>query len=76
MQSVSRLASVCDAAPREMALVVDLEAKLRHARVLTMRQLKTWREKKYRERCSQCVLLKILTKGHLTPTGENRISFV
>lgn len=46
MQGVSRLASVSDAAPREMALVVDLEAKLRHARVLTMRQLETYREKK------------------------------
>lgn len=45
MQSVSRLASVCDAASREMALVIDLEAKLRHARVLAMRQLKTQREK-------------------------------
>lgn len=37
VQSVSRLTSVCDAAPREMALVVDLEAELRHAWVLTMR---------------------------------------
>lgn len=41
VQSVSRLTSVRDAAPREMALVVDLEAKLRHAGVLAMRQLKT-----------------------------------
>lgn len=46
MQSVSWLTSVCDAAPGEMALVVDLEAELRHAWVLTVRQLKTWREKK------------------------------
>lgn len=37
MQSVSRLTPVCDAAPREMALVVDLEAELRHAWVLAMR---------------------------------------
>lgn len=41
MQGVSGLTSVCDAAPGEMTLVVDLEAKLRHAWVLTMRQLKT-----------------------------------
>lgn len=41
MQSVSRLTSVCDAAPREMALVIDLEAELRHTWVLAMRQLKT-----------------------------------
>lgn len=41
MQSVSRFASVCDAAPREMTLVVNLEAKLRHTWVLTMRQLET-----------------------------------
>lgn len=45
MQSVSGLTSVRDAAPGEVALVIDLEAKLRHAWVLTMRQLKTWREK-------------------------------
>ena len=36
MQSVSGLTSVCDAAPGEMTLVVDLEAELRHARVLTV----------------------------------------
>lgn len=43
MQSVPGLTSVCDAAPGEVTLVVDLEAKLRHTRVLTVRQLKTWR---------------------------------
>lgn len=37
MQRVSGLTSVRDAAPGEVPLVVDLEAKLRHAGILTMR---------------------------------------
>lgn len=41
MQRVPRLTSVGDAASREVALVVHLEAKLWHAGVLTVRQLKT-----------------------------------
>lgn len=40
VQSVSRFASVCDAAPGKMALVINLQAKLRHAGVLAVRQLK------------------------------------
>lgn len=46
VQSVSWLAPVCDAAPREVTLVVDLEAKLRHTGVLAMRQLKALIRKK------------------------------
>lgn len=75
MQGVPRLASVSDAAPREMALVVDLEAELRHARVLTMGQLETYQEKK-KKRLLLCLHLKTLAKEHLTATGENRISVV
>lgn len=41
VQGVSRLTSVCDAAPREVTLVIDLEAKLGDAWVLTVRQFKT-----------------------------------
>lgn len=41
VQRVSRLAAVRDAAPGEVTLVVDLEAELRHAGVLAVRQLKT-----------------------------------
>lgn len=43
MERVPRLAAVRDAAPGEVTLVVDLEAKLWHAGVLTVRQLETWR---------------------------------
>lgn len=41
MQSVSGVALVGDGAAREVALVIDLEAKLGHPRVLTVRELKT-----------------------------------
>lgn len=41
VQGISRLTSVCDAAPREVTLVIDLEAKLGDAWVLTVRQFKT-----------------------------------
>lgn len=44
VQSVSGLTSVCDAAAREMTLVIDLEAKLRHTWVLAVGQLKTCEE--------------------------------
>lgn len=44
MQRVARLAAVRDAAPREVTLVVDLEAELWHAGVLAVRQLKTCRK--------------------------------
>lgn len=43
MQCVSGVALVGDGAAREVALVVDLEAKLGHPRVLTVRKLKTWK---------------------------------
>ncbi len=43
VQCVSGVALVGDGAAREMALVVDLEAKLGHPRVLTVRKLKTWK---------------------------------
>lgn len=41
VQCVSGVALVGDGAAREVALVVDLEAKLGHPRVLTVRELKT-----------------------------------
>lgn len=72
MQSVSRLTSVCDAAPGEVALVVDFEAKLRHTRVLAVRQLKTWREILHRERMWQCTPRNV---EDLRPTWENKLVF-
>ena len=64
MQSVSRLTPVCDAASGEMALVVDFEAKLRHTRDHTMRQLETlWERKSWSKRSSQCgYFVQALTK--------------
>lgn len=41
VESVSGVTLVGDGASREVALVVDLEAKLGHPRVLTVRELKT-----------------------------------
>lgn len=63
VQRVSRLAAVRDAAPGEVALVVDLEAELRHAGVLAMRQLKTWRKEReiVTGKARQCGTLKILS---------------
>lgn len=75
MQRVSRLAAVRDAAPGEVALVVDLEAELRHAGVLAMRQLKTWRKERENVtgKARQCGALKILSPRGVQQRKPNEV---
>lgn len=44
VQGVTRVTPVGDGAAREMSLVVDLEAKLGHPRVLAVGKLKAWKK--------------------------------
>lgn len=51
MQCVAWVTLVGDGAAREVALVIYLEAKLWHARILTVWQLKAWNT--YRLQCME-----------------------